>query len=57
VGTAYTPLTVSVGKNYPQSHLSVLNVFRSDFEDFSFFSDLSLKLPYFFKKSKDTSLF
>jgi hypothetical protein len=45
VGTSSMPLAVSAGRNYPQSHMSVLNSFRSDFEDFSFFRDLSLKLP------------
>jgi hypothetical protein len=45
VGTSSMPLAVSAGRNYPQSHASVLNSFRSDFEDFSFFRDLSLKLP------------
>jgi hypothetical protein len=42
VGKASTPLAVSTTYNYPQSHNAVLNSFRSDYEDFSQFQDLSL---------------
>ena len=36
-----TPLSTYTQFNYPQSHHSVLNNFRADFEDFSHFQDLS----------------
>jgi hypothetical protein len=42
VGKSSTPLSASTTYNYPQSHNSVLNSFRSDYEDFSHFQDLSL---------------
>jgi hypothetical protein len=38
------PLGVYNTYNYPQSSHAVLNNFRSDFEDFSHYSDTSLKL-------------
>jgi hypothetical protein len=42
VGKSSTPLSASTTFNYPQSHNAVLNSFRSDYEDFSHFQDLSL---------------
>jgi hypothetical protein len=42
VGKSSSPLAISNSFNYPQSHNSVLNNFRSDYEDFSHFQDLSL---------------
>jgi hypothetical protein len=43
VGKNTTPLGVYNSHNFPQSHHAVLNNFRSDFEDFSHFQDLSTK--------------
>lgn len=43
VGKNSSPLSSNNTFNYPQSHASVLNAFRSDYEDFSVFQDLSLK--------------
>jgi hypothetical protein len=43
-GKNSSPLTTNTTFNYPQSHASVLNAFRSDYEDFSIFQDLSLKV-------------
>jgi hypothetical protein len=40
-----TPLTICNTYGYPQSHHSVLNNFRSDFEDFSNFSDNKFRSP------------
>lgn len=40
-----TALGVYNTYNYPQSHHAVLNNFRSDFEDFSHFNDLSVSNP------------
>jgi hypothetical protein len=42
VGKSSTPLAAATTFNYPQSHNAVLNSFRSDYEDFSHFQDLSL---------------
>jgi len=44
VGKAASPILISSSFNYPQSHHAILNNFRSDYEDFTFFQDLSLKL-------------
>ena len=44
ISKSSTPLMVSSTYNYPQSHHSVLNAFRADFEDFSHFQDNSLDL-------------
>jgi hypothetical protein len=43
VGKNTAPLGVYNSHNFPQSHHAVLNNFRSDFEDFSHFQDLSAK--------------
>lgn len=43
VGKNAAPLGVYNSHNFPQSHHAVLNNFRSDFEDFSHFQDLSTK--------------
>jgi hypothetical protein len=43
VGKNSAPLGVYNSHNFPQSHHAVLNNFRSDFEDFSHFQDLSTK--------------
>jgi hypothetical protein len=40
------PIGVFNTFNYPQSHHSVLNSFRADYEDFSHFSDISFKNPH-----------
>jgi hypothetical protein len=53
VGKSTLPLSGTVQGNYPQSHNAVLNNFRSDFEDFSTFTDLSLKTS---KASSSSSL-
>jgi hypothetical protein len=42
-GKNASPLTTNTTFSYPQSHASVLNAFRSDYEDFSLFQDLSLR--------------
>merc|ERR1712100_2695 len=44
VGKLSLPLGVYNTYNYPQSHHSVLNSFRADYEDFSHFKDTSLNL-------------
>jgi hypothetical protein len=45
VGKAASPMATTNSFNYPQSHMAVLNSFRSDYEDFSYFQDLSLNAP------------
>ena len=42
VSKSTNPLSVTNSYNYPQSHHAVLNAFRSDFEDFSQFTDNKL---------------
>lgn len=51
VGKATLPVGVSSTYNYPQSNHAVLNNFRSDFEDFSYFSDIKLSTPSLFLNS------
>lgn len=51
VGKSSSPIAAVTSFNYPQSHNSVLNNFRSDYEDFSHFQDLSLNTSKLFKKT------
>jgi hypothetical protein len=56
IGKSSLPLGVYNNFNYPQSHHSVLNNFRSDFEDFSHFQDTSLNLSNKNNLDLETSL-
>jgi hypothetical protein len=56
IGKSSLPLGVYNNFNYPQSHHSVLNNFRSDFEDFSHFQDTSLNLSNQTNLDLETSL-
>jgi hypothetical protein len=55
VGKSSSPIAATTSFNYPQSHNSVLNNFRSDYEDFSHFQDLSLDTSKSFKKTTSFS--
>jgi hypothetical protein len=56
VSKATSPLLSATPFNYPQSHHAVLNNFRSDYEDFSFFQDLSLNTKATTSKSLISNL-
>jgi len=52
------PFNVNSTFNYPQSHYSVLNNFRADFEDFSHYQDINMPSKSLLKTSGfDTKLF
>jgi hypothetical protein len=50
------PLTITNNAIYPQSHHAVLNSFRSDYEDFSHFSDIGFKNPTLSSKNSSNNL-